>query len=185
MHMPAAASFTTGRVLSSAGETIAIGQTTEQIPHRVQRSWSTTIFAIIYCSFCVLFVPFVSGSFRQSMHSWHISRFPNDIEHPDRCKAWNGLLLPENLTESWRRAKIGKSAEAIVNRNSSETIVRNHAEKYPCRSFPVLLNADLSVSVWSARTIPKKNCHWSGISELFKKPFDDNDHTYDEENRPQ
>jgi hypothetical protein len=32
----------------------------EQIPHRVQRSWSTIKFAIIYCSFCVLFVPLVS-----------------------------------------------------------------------------------------------------------------------------
>jgi hypothetical protein len=46
--MTAFSSATLGWVLSSAGETIAIGQTTEQIPHRVQRSISTIMVSIKY-----------------------------------------------------------------------------------------------------------------------------------------
>src|SRR5271157_5008907 len=47
MHIPALVSWTRGRVFSSAGSTIDVGQTTEQIPHRVQRFWSTSIVVIM------------------------------------------------------------------------------------------------------------------------------------------
>jgi hypothetical protein len=46
MHLPAFSSSTRGRVFSSAGSMIAIGQMREQIPQRVQKSWSTSIVDI-------------------------------------------------------------------------------------------------------------------------------------------
>ncbi len=55
-HMPATASCTTGRVFSLAGETIAVGQTMEQILHLVPRFLSTSVVAIKYHSLRLLFV---------------------------------------------------------------------------------------------------------------------------------